>query len=372
VFRQTISLLVFAGGFLGATLAWPGSVIAQESVEIKPSHHVRGLAFSPNGKILAGFGSDVPIESYAYSSKGKGLATLWNVATSEKVKAFEFEFPLHAGAFAPDDRTLAAVGGPNGIRDFSDGKPNHPVGVVWDLKTGKPQAVLARESKETGWSTSVVYTKDGKGLILPHGDGNGTRVLNVDPATGKIRKVLHAIESSKPDWSYPISPDGKKLALDTTDKGGKKLSFIDPVTGAKLSSIETTNHSNVLAFSPASKIVACAALYTYPLAWYEVETGKRLHLVEFAKDHGNLTANLAFSRDGRLLAMPAGTPSFDKKEPQVLLWDVKTGKKVATLKGHTNQILSLAFSPTGDLLATAGAEPEIRLWDLRAVLKKLD
>jgi WD40 repeat protein len=58
----------------------------------------------------------------------------------------------------------------------------------------------------------------------------------------------------------------------------------------------------------------------------------------------------------------------------IKLWDVKTGKELATLKGHTSYLLIIAFSPDGKTLASGGGEHEIKLWDMetgkeRATLK---
>jgi WD40 repeat protein len=73
--------------------------------------------------------------------------------------------------------------------------------------------------------------------------------------------------------------------------------------------------------------------------------------------------SLAFSPDGKTLASAGGYLSSDLKPGEILLSDVETGKLLRPLKGHTGGVWSVAFSPDGRTLASASADKTVKLWD---------
>ena len=88
---------------------------------------------------------------------------------------------------------------------------------------------------------------------------------------------------------------------------------------------------------------------------YDVHTGEELDL--FTDLGTKLRWNLmVLSPDGRTLA--AATDS------EVVLWDLQTNKLNKLLVGHEDRIYSLAFSPTGEILAGGSRDTTVRLWDV--------
>ena len=75
-------------------------------------------------------------------------------------------------------------------------------------------------------------------------------------------------------------------------------------------------------------------------------------------DHAAVVSGLAFQPDGDYLA----TAGDDHR---VRLWNVKTGKLVATLSGHDDWVRAVKFSRDGRYLASAAADGKLIVWDLK-------
>jgi WD40 repeat protein len=73
--------------------------------------------------------------------------------------------------------------------------------------------------------------------------------------------------------------------------------------------------------------------------------------------HRGQVHSLAFSPDGRMLAS-AGSDSTIK------LWDTSRGLLIRTLSGHLGAVRAVAFSPDGKSLVSGSQDHTIRIWDL--------
>src|SRR5207244_2880148 len=98
------------------------------------------------------------------------------------------------------------------------------------------------------------------------------------------------------------------------------------------------------------------------------------------KGHTNGVFSVAFSPDGKTLASASGQQG---QPGEVKRWEVETGQERAALEGHTGWVTAVAFSADGKTLASGEVEydkqsqplpGEIKLWDVatgqeRAALK---
>ena len=92
--------------------------------------------------------------------------------------------------------------------------------------------------------------------------------------------------------------------------------------------------------------------------YFKAELYKRAHwvLLHTLKGHANFIRSVAFSPDGQLIATALN-------DGTAKLWNPQTGQILRTFQGHTEGVSSVAFSPDGQLIATASDDNTAKVWD---------
>jgi DNA-binding beta-propeller fold protein YncE/transcriptional regulator with XRE-family HTH domain len=246
---------------------------------------VTGVAFSPNGKLLAA--------ALMAAAAGQGAVQPWDPAIDQAVGV---PLPANTGreggvngvAFSPDGRLLAIANGDGTAR-------------IWDLATGRAVgAPILASMGSTAGVTGVAFSSDGKLLATADSDGI---VRLWDLATRQLIRsllsgTLHGVNG------VAFSPDGKLLATANSD-GTVRL--WDRATGRAVGVPLPANTGpaggvNAVAFSPDGKLLATADADGAVRLWNRA-TGRAVGVPLPANTGpaGGVNA-VAFSPDGKLLA----------------------------------------------------------------------
>jgi serine/threonine protein kinase len=163
--------------------------------------------------------------------------------------------------------------------------------------------------------------------------------------------------------SVAFSPDGKVLASGSWDgttklwevKTGREINTLNGHSRRGLFDSFHFDSVNSVAFSPDGKVLASGSGYRdKTIKLWEVKTGREINSLT---GHSTTVNSVAFSPDGQVLASGSG-------DNTIKLWEVKTGREINTLSGHSYSVHSVAFSPDGKVLAS-GSNNNIKLWEVK-------
>lgn len=105
-----------------------------------------------------------------------------------------------------------------------------------------------------------------------------------------------------------------------------------------------------LAWSPNGTMLALSQAHT--LSLWDAQQGE---VCKTLTGHRGNILKVAWSPDGRLLA----SCSNDKT---VCIWNTETGEPMTVLQDHTKYVVNACFSATGEILATQSADCTMRFW----------
>jgi WD40 repeat protein len=162
-------------------------------------------------------------------------------------------------------------------------------------------------------------------------------------------------------WSIALSPDGKKVVSGSSD-GAVRLWVIDT---CKVITKWTGHTEGVtcVRWSRNGRRVLSGSNDGTARQW-EVESGETIEniLASIKTGHERVYA-VVYSPDTTLIATGGWARDVDVDEYSIKIWDAKTGKLVATLKGHTNDVLCLAWTKDGKTLISGSVDCSIRTWN---------
>ena len=299
---------------------------------------VRGVAFSPNGKMIASASGDKKVR--IWTKEGELLNTL------EGHNSVVF-----AVQFSPNGELIASASGDSTIK-------------LWKVDG----TLLNTLSGHKGGIWGIAFSPDGEMIASASWD----RTVKLWKRDGTLLKTFRGHKGGI--WGIAFSPDGETIAsasVDTTVKLWHRDGTLKQTLKGHNAGVRS------VAFSPDGETIASGSWDRTVKLW---ERDGRLK--QTLKSHNAAVFAVAFSSDSELLA----SASVDNT---VQLWH-RNGDLCKILKGHNSAVWSIAFSPDIEpqlfasdtkqenghknfILASASWDNTVKLWKLDdSLLKNLE
>ncbi|MGA1409268.1 MAG: NACHT domain-containing protein [Prochlorotrichaceae cyanobacterium] len=407
---------IITGDLAGRITSWNIQDCSQINQKFTINKTKVCLAVSPSNKLLA-IGSDAVIE-------------IWDIETFKTIETLtEHTDFVNTLEFSPSGKTLIS-----GSADFTL--------KVWDIDVKDGSRCVKTLQCLGEWITSVSFDISGNKLISGSDDG-GVRLWDVE--TGDRINMLHTHEKAVYDvkligsknlavsssgdgtiklwntqecqeyetlrghqraiFSFTVDSQDLKLAsssydqtiriwnLDTQEciktlhghtsgiraitfipqtsllvSGGRdcvlRLWNIDAADGKECIKVFPEQFSYIwsIAASPDSTLVATGSTTDGAIRFWYINinninaSGLKKEIISA---HDDWVFALNFSPSGNLLASAGG-------DCKIKIWDRHSGECLKVFTGHTESVLSVAFSPNGKILSSGSSDRTIRLWDVES------
>lgn len=263
---------------------------------------------------------------------------------------------------------------------------------IWDATSGKLTATLKVRKKRV--IESVLISPDSK-TIFTTNDKNHAQLW--DAESGKVNLKFKGKNFGI--YMSEFAPDGKKLISNHYDpkKRSDTYKIWDIKTGQNIGVLESQNyidltniHYNPLQFSPDSRLVISFNGNSIPKL-LDAKTGKLLFLLI---GHTGEVNSAIFSTDGKRILTcsedktakiwdaSTGILNYELKNIQTAIFspdckyvisasdsivrirDIVSGALIRELKGHTQKVSDLVFSPDGKKIITVSKYKTAKLWQI--------
>ncbi len=370
-----------------------------DTFQYRGNNRYRRACFSENGKQLAvAIESEIQIWIKGNNSDAHTLSTLHGHIPSMDTLAFSPDEKTFAAGFWGDNVLLWDVASKRSYRPHGEQLPGtshnvygSPNGKIISINSrgnnlnisevGKSEPVAELIGPEGGLGRAEAYSPTGDRIARADKDDNihiWERISTLNDTTENESWRKHPTVINDAEFidglkfslnGLAFSPDGKRLASISRSTDSKACLW-DVNSGRQITELHFTlpperrsyhRGDNGIAFSPRGNIIA-GGKWGEIVLW-DATDGKTLMTLPQPQE-SQRPFTLCFAPCGQYLASGAWWQGGLQKVP-IRLWEVATGKNIATFWGHTTDVQCFAFSQDGTLLVSGGHDGAIYLWDLK-------
>jgi WD40 repeat protein/serine/threonine protein kinase len=330
VFAPDGRTLASFGGLSTLVRFW--DTISGKRLELLEAHTaiILGIAFSSDGQFFASSGHDNKVKVWSRDERNEG----WKHRAT-----FLHEALVGPMSFSPDSRLLATGGGDNMVK-------------VWDVNL---EESIRSCRGHSGAVNSISFIANGA-LISGSADSS---VRLWDPPSGPERNRL---TQTGIIVNMSLSKDGKTLLTSDPNHSVVHLWDIPSQTRTHSFTGKSGSAANV-ALSPDGKFVAIHRKDNVFQLWAGPDFQTPLLTLEGPQIF--VGHNVVFSPDGQTVVFPSS-------DRTVTLWNMQVNEPPGELKLPPAGVLGVAFSPSGDRIATVAAG-EVTIWNVntRSIVQKI-
>lgn len=283
---------------------------------------VNYVSFSPDGE-------------YIVSASADKTVRIWQINPQTEYFPVEEEKMIGTGKctlFSNDGKRIISI-------SYSDYYDN--MIQIWDAKTGLELKRLIGHEQTIN---SIALSPNGQYIASASSDKT-ICIWNIE--TGELLIRIKGHEGAV--YAIAFCPEGKYLVSASNDE---TIRIWDSITGREIKRIEANEeYIPSITFSPDGKYIA-AASFMFIQIW-NAETCEEHRKI----DVDSIVKHIAYSPDGQYLVAAA-------TNDVISLWNAKTGKLWAEMKGHTKGTNYVAFSPDGKYLVSASEDTTVRIWNV--------
>jgi len=312
------------------------------------SRCVTSVAFHPTEPILVTGSYDKTAKLWRFTSDGAGQILVSTLEGHNSGTVFSV-------AFRPNGDLLATGNEDNTAR-------------VWQLSQDADAATPVSTLGGHGNSVwSVAFDPTGK-LFATGSEDKTVQVWRMSPDGAAATPVATLAGHSNWVVSVAFHPTGRFVATGSWDKTAR-VWRVSPDNDTIWTCVSTlAGHSDCVrsvAFDPTGRFVVTGSFDKTARVWRMSPDGAAATCVATLAGHSSIVYSVAFHPIGQFLVTGSG-------DNTVKLWRIPTDRLnldrlnlecIETLTGHTAPVTSVAFDPSGNLLATGSRDTTAKLWN---------